>query len=212
MTKPDAADPQSKPVSILKKFLNEEQDPGIVRKVYTRVSEILTSEEEILYIAVQNKPLVNIAPDCVVLTNRRFIIYKPKTFGRAEFIDYIWRHLKDARLKEGLMGATLTILTIKNLKYKIEYLPKRQARKLYAIAQEMEEMVREERRIRSMEEQRAAAGGVIFHGNPQSNQPVTQPAVVDPVQKLKQLKDMLDAELISNEEFETKKAEILSQM
>jgi hypothetical protein len=66
--------PQSQPTSIIKKFLNEEQDPAIVQQVYTKVSQILTKEEEILYIAVQNKPIVNIAPRCVVLTNRRFII------------------------------------------------------------------------------------------------------------------------------------------
>lgn len=34
----------------------------------------------------------------------------------------------------------------------------------------------------------------------------------DPVQKLKQLKDMLDASLISQEEYDSKKADILSRM
>ena len=112
-TQSSSRQPRSQSSSVLQKFLNEEQDPAIVKQVYTRVSQILTSGEEILYIAVQNKPIVNIAPDCVVLTNRRFIIYRPKLLGRVEFEDYIWRDLHDARLKEGIMSATITMLTVK---------------------------------------------------------------------------------------------------
>ncbi len=200
--------------SPLKKFLNEEQDPSVVQQVLKRVSQILTREEQILYIAVQNKPVVNISPDCVVLTNRRFIIYKPKMLGRADFVDYIWRDLNDAHLKEGLMGATLKIQTVNGRVFSIDYLPKAQARRLYSIAQEMEEEVREERRNRTIEEKRAAAGGVIFQGQvpAAAAQGLTEPATDDPMQKLKMLKQMSDEGLITAEEFDKKKAEILSRM
>lgn len=209
MTKQDQA--QEQPASFLKKFLNEEQDPDIISKVHSKVSEILTRGEEIVYIAVQNKPLVNITPDCIVLTNRRFIIYKPKMLGRVDFTDYIWRDLRDAKLKEGLMGATLTMLTIHDRRLSIEYLPRKQARKLYSIAQEMEEYVKEERRTREMEEKRAAAGGVYLQ-NPASIQQNQTPAEEDPLQVLKKLKDMLNADLITEEEYNSKKSEILSRM
>jgi len=167
----------------------------------------------ILYLAVQSmplKPVANLTPDCVVLTNRRFIIYRPKLLGRADFEDYIWRELRDARLKEGITRATLTFQTVKGRTIAIEGLPKNEARRLYAIAQEQEEKVLEERRQREMEEKRAAAGGVYLHGAP-----VAAPALPpqeDPVQKLKQLKDMLDTGLISQEEYDSKKADILSRM
>ena len=34
----------------------------------------------------------------------------------------------------------------------------------------------------------------------------------DPLQKLRQFKEMLDADLITNDEYEAKKAEVLSRM
>lgn len=200
--------------SPLKKFLNEEQDPATVHQVLKRVSQILTREEQVLYVAVQNKPVVNLAPECVVLTSRRFIIYKPRMLGRADFVDYIWRDLKDAHLKEGLMGATLKVVTVAGRIFSIEYLPKAQARRLYAIAQEMEEEVREERRDRLIEEKRASAGGVIFQGQVPVATPqgTAAPEADDPMQKLKMLKQMSEGGLITAEEYETKKSDILSRM
>lgn len=128
------------------------------------MQQILTTGEEVSYIAVQKRPMVNVAPECVVLTSKRFILYMPKLLGGANFEDYIWRDLRDARLQEGFMGATLTMQTMGGKVIAVEYLPKAQARRLYAVAQEMEERVCEERRSRELEDKRAAAGGVILHG------------------------------------------------
>ena len=44
------------------KFLNDQQDPKAVEKVYNRLNDLLTTGEEIVYIATQKKPLVNILP------------------------------------------------------------------------------------------------------------------------------------------------------
>lgn len=112
------------------------------------------------------------------------------------------------------MGATFIIKTVKNQKIIIEYMPKRQARRLYAFAQEMEEQVAEERRQRNMEEKRAEAGGVYVQET-MTAPPQSSPAPAaqkDPLQQLKQLKEMLDIGLISKVEFETKKGEILSRI
>lgn len=194
----------------LKRFLSEEQDPATVKQVYSRVKQILTSTEEILYIAVQ-KSLVNLSPDCAILTNRRFIIYRPKLLGGVNFEDYIWRDLHDARLTEGMIRATLTMHAVKGKVLSIGDLPKAQARKLYAFAQEMEEKVREQRRLRAMEEKRAAAGGIVLQGTPTPQAPAIA-SQEDPMQKLMKLKEMLDAGLITAGEYEAKKAEILSRM
>jgi hypothetical protein len=195
--------------SLLAKFANEEQDPAVVEQVHSKVSQILTSGEEIIYIAVQKKLVMNMSPVCVALTNKRFIIYKPKMLGRVDFEDYIWRDLKDAKVKEGMRGATLTLETMDSRQIPIEDLPKAQARKLYTLAQDMEEHVREERRQRELEEKRAAAGGIVM-STPAAQQPA--PVQENPVQKLKQLKDMLDAGLISQGEYDSKKVDILSRM
>ena len=203
--------------SLISKFLGEEQDPDQVQQVYTKVKQILTAGEEIQYIAVQ-KPLMNLSPDSVILTNKRFIVYKPKLLGQVNFEDYIWRNLGNAKLSEGVITSTLSFTTPNGL-MTLGHLPKAQARKLYAFAQEMEEKALEERRLRQMEEMRAGAGGIVFQGGmptPTYQTPITTTAPTtasvqdDPMQKLKKLKEMLDAGLITQEEYDTKKANILA--
>lgn len=208
---PNQSQPQVPSSNPLQKFLGDEQDPTAVRQAHAKISQILTRDEEILYIAVQ-KSLVNLSPDCAVLTNRRFIIYRPKLLGGASFQDYIWRDLQDAHLNEGMIRSTFTLKTVKGELLALSDLPKSQARKLYAFAQEMEERVLEERRQREMEEKRAAAGGVVLQSSVPAPAPIPTAPQENPVQKLKQLKDMLDMELISEQEYETKKSDILSKM
>jgi Bacterial PH domain/Short C-terminal domain len=199
---------------VLHKFTNEEQDPAVVEQVYSKVSEILTSGEEIRYIAVQKKLGLNVSPDAVILTNKRFIKYKSKMLGRVDFEDYIWRDLHDVHVKEGMRGATLKMKTTDGHKISIDDLPKSQARRLYSLAQNIEEDVAEERRQRELEEKRAAAGGITMQtATPIAPQPVPQPAPQqDPMGQLTKLKSMVDAGLITEEEYNTKKAEILANM
>lgn len=207
------ASPQqpAQPSNPLKKFLSEEQDPAQVQQVFAKVRQILTSGEEILYIAVQ-KRLISFSPDSVVLTNKRFIVYRPTLLGGANFQDYIWRDLHDARLTEGIINSTITLQTVKAQLISVGDLPKVQARKLYSFAQEMEEKVLEERRTRDMEARRAGAGGIVLQGGlPTAPAPAPVHQEEDPMQKLKKLKDMLDAGLITDQEYATKKAEILSK-
>jgi hypothetical protein len=210
----DEQDRSSQFREMLKRFQNEDQDPAVVEQVLSRVQQLLTSGEEVSYVAVQKKPVVNVTPECVVLTSKRFILYKPKLLGGADFEDYIWRELKDARLQEGLLGATLTMHTVAGRLITVEYLPKAQARRLYSLAQEMEEKVHEERRSRELEDKRAAAGGVVLHGAPLSppQQGHVASGAEDPVQTLQKLKAMAEAGLITASEYEAKKAEVLARM
>lgn len=196
----------------MNRFSNEDQDPAVVEKVHTRVSEILTSGEDVLYIAVQNKLGLNLAPDCVVLTNKRFIQYKPSITGGVSFEDYIWRDLREAHVKEGIRSASLTLKTTSGGRISCDDLPKAQARRLYTLAQNMEEQVREERRERELEEKRAAAGGVVMQTGVPTQQAPSAPVKEDPMEQLTKLKKMLDADLITQDEFNAKKADILSRM
>jgi len=105
-------------------------------------------------------------------------------------------------------------------------LPKEQALRVYQFAQQIEEYVLEERRIRDMEEKRAASGAIYMNTppmpamptlQPQSAAPAPQPTSAtpsqdSPVEKLKQLKEMLDAGLITSDIYEAKRNEILSKM
>lgn len=201
-------------INDFKKFLNEEQDPKAVEKILGRINGLLTSNEQVEYIAVQKKPAINLSPDCIALTNKRIIFCNPKNFGLSmDFHDYNWKDVADCHIKEGLMGATFTMRTTRNLRNMLDYLPKNQARKLYQFAQEKEEEMREFRRQRELEDKRAAAGGGIIVNNATSPLPVSNNnQTEDPFAVLQKLKGLLENGIISQEEFEAKKNEILNRV
>lgn len=197
----------------LKKFLNEKQDPNAVKKIHGKVSELLTSTESIEYIAVQSKPAINLSPDCIALTNKRIIFCRPKSFGLSmDFQDFLWKDVGDCHIKEGILGATFFVKTIKGRVIFLDYLPKAQARLLYRYAQEREEEMSEYRRQRELENARAAAGGGIIVNTSDSNSASKKDEVENPLENLKKLKLMLESDLITQEEFDTKKADILMKL
>jgi len=221
---------------MIDKFLNDQQDPKAVEKVYTRLVDLLTTGEEIIYIATQKKPLVNILPDCVALTNKRVLFFTPANLGLSiKFIDFVWKDIVDVLIKEEIIGAIFTIRTTNGGEMGVDYLPKIQARKLYQYAQQRKEDEREARRLRDLEEKRAESGSINFgeHANAQTQSaapspaptPIPEPApapviAAPPVQeapkqdelteKLKKLRTLFENGLISQEEYNAKKLELLS--
>lgn len=206
----------------LKKFLNEEQDPKAVEKLLGRINSLLTSQETMQYIAVQKKPVLNLSPDCIALTNRRIIFCRPKNFGLSmDFQDYSWVDVADCHIKEGIVGSTFMVKTTQHFTNMMDYLPKNQARKLYQFAQEVEERMRGVRREKNLETLRASAGGVTVNNatpiitQPQMFQEEKKPLLIeneDPFALLQKLKGLKESGVISPEEFETKKNEILSRV
>jgi len=160
--------------------------------VPSQVSESLMSDEEILYNF--EKPFTLKAPG-LVFTNKRFICYKPKTFG-VELKDYSWRDLHNVSMKEGLVNGEIKFEMIGDHEIKFKNIPKGNVREMYALAKEMKEKAH------------VSSKTVVMQ------QPAVAPAPVqeDPVAKLKQLKEMLDAGLISQEEYDKTKAAILARM
>ena len=193
----------------ISKYLNDNQDPKDIEKVIDKLKGILMNAEELIYIAVQKKPAINISPDYVAITDKRIIFCRPNNLGLSmEFQDFIWRDLKDCNLKENMLGATITVKTIHNVTSEIDYLPKTQARKIYSYCQEQEEIQNEIRRQREIEVIKASAGNI----NLNSQQPEEKPVQEDPVETLSKLKQLMDRFLITREEYEAKKQEILSRM
>jgi hypothetical protein len=216
---------------MMDKFLNDQQDPKAVEKVYTRLVDLLTTGEEIIYIATQKKPLVNILPDCVALTNKRVLFFTPANLGLSiKFIDFVWKDIVDVFIKEEIIGAIFTVKTTNQAEMGVDYLPKVQARKLYQYAQGRKEEERELRRQRELEEKRAESGSFNFDHATTTTQPAAPepvaaaPAIVaaPPVQeepkrdelteKLKKLRTLFDQGLISQDEYNAKKLELLSDL
>ncbi len=219
---------------MIEKFLTEEQDPKAVEKIYLRLADLLTTDEEILYIAVQKKPLVNILPECVALTNKRILFFTPTNLGLSiKFIDFVWKDIVDVYTKEEIIGAIFSVKTTNGAEMGIDYLPKVQARKLYQYAQERKEAEREARRLRDLEEKRAESGAIQFDNGARAAafQPVAPVAVPEPepihipepavqeavkpdelTEKLKKLRMLFDNGLISQEEYNHKKLDLLSDL
>lgn len=127
----------------LKKILNEDQDPKAIEKITAKLDNLLMSNEEVGYIAVQKKPAVNIFPDSIVVTNKRIILCKPKNLGLSmEFVDYDWDDIAGSFVKEGILGADFTFTTKSDLTHTVDYLPKNQARKLYTYAKEQLDLLK----------------------------------------------------------------------
>ncbi|MBF01850.1 MAG: hypothetical protein CMP76_00990 [Flavobacterium sp.] len=121
----------------LKKILNEDQDPKAIEKITSKLENLIMTNEEVGYIAVQKKPAITIFPDSIVVTNKRIILCKPKNLGLSmEFVDYDWADIEAAFVKEGILGSDFTFSTKTQLTQTIDYLPKNQARKLYTYSKE----------------------------------------------------------------------------
>ena len=212
---------------MIDKFLTDQQDPKAVEKVYTRLVDLLTTGEEIIYIATQKKPLVNILSDCVALTNKRVLFFTPVNLGLSiKFIDFVWKDIVNVVIKEEIIGAIFSVTTTNGGEMGVDYLPKIQARKLYQYAQERKEQEREARRQRDLEEKRAESGSFNFDTRTAApvNQAIPEPVVTttptvheepkrdELTEKLKKLKTLFDNGLISQEEYNAKKLELLSDL
>jgi Bacterial PH domain len=137
----------------LKKILNEDQDPKAIEKITAKLNNLLMSNEEVGYIAVQKKPAVTIFPDSIVVTTKRIILCKPKNLGLSmEFVDYGWDDIVSSFVKENILGAEFTFNTKFELTHTIDYLPKNQARKLYTYAKEQLDILKNGTPISSVTE------------------------------------------------------------
>ena len=202
------------------------QDTDALRRVVDEVARLLTPNEELLYVALQNATALSMKKDCAVVTSNRLILYRPGLFGAANFDDWLWQDVKDVTIKQGMLSTEVTVEGVSGGRSVIGGLDKHQARRLYGLAQQLEQEWREKRRIRQMEEARAQAGG-IYLANPPAAPTIGPSAPLasapetgapagavldDSVARLARAKTMRDQGLISDAEFETVKAKILAEL
>lgn len=207
------------------RFLSDEQDPKAVEKVIGKLNDLLTTGEEILYLAVQKKPAVNLLPDSIAVTNKRIFYCEPGNLGLTmNFKDISLKNIKEVSFKEELFGSKFICVPQTGENIVTEFIPKTQARKLYQAANEQLEDYKESLRQQKLEEDRAAAP---IQPTPQpfadftpieSSTPEPEPIQIAEVVeepedettlKLRKLKTLYDKHLITQEEYEAKKAAIL---
>jgi len=158
---------------------------------------------------------------CIAATSGRFISLQRRLFGGYDSADIRWQDLKEARISAGIIAADLTLVAQSdsdlsigaevNRIWSFEGLNKNQAQSMYRICQQHDQVWREKRRVRELEELRAKSGGVQI-GGASAGYSGTDAAGAEsePTRRLRQAREMLDAKLISDSEFESIKAKIVS--
>ncbi|WP_113663008.1 PH domain-containing protein [Pedobacter nanyangensis] len=210
------------------RFLADEQDPKAVEKVAGKLNDLLTNGEEILYLAVQKKPAVNLLPDCIAISNKRIFYCSPSNLGLTmNFKDISWKNVKEVSFKEGLLGSKFICVPQSGENIVTDFIPKTQVRKLHQAANQQLEEYKEMLRQQKLEENRASASSFNIPtpaATPVIELPIEEAIVIPetPVietskedeieQKLIKLKTLYDKQLITREEYEHKKAAILDSM
>ena len=139
--------------------------------------------------------------------------------GRMDLEDFLWQDVTDIRISSRMLGSEINITakrrdpdgTVRTKSGMIEGLHKADALRLYAEAQRFEEEWREKNRIRQMEEERARSGGVYLGGTGVTGGPA--PAGGASIeQRLAKLKELHDKGLVTDAEYEARKAQIIAEL
>ncbi len=206
------------------RFLSDEQDPKAVEKVIGKLNDLLTTGEELIYLAVQKKPAVNLLPDSIAITNKRIFYCEPGNLGLTmNFKDISWKNVKEVSFREEFFGSKFICVPQHGENIVTEFIPKTQTRKLHQAANDQLEAFKELTRQQSLEDTRAAATAVTIPVTENvidliiEDAEVIQEQIVEETEdeatlKLRKLKTLYDKQLITLAEYESKKATILDSL
>lgn len=212
----------------MEQYLTDDQDPKTTEKILGKLRDMLTSGEAVIYLAIQKKPAVTLIPDCIAITNKRIIFCIPENLGlTTNFITFPWEDIKEVSFKEEFFGSKFLTVPQRGENIAIDYIPKVQARKLYQFSNEQLE------KNRGMAQNALSEDKNTHLGNSNSSEDYTSYVEIEDeekpfiqaqipmaaeepedevTQKLKKLKTLFEKQLITSEEYERKKADILSQL
>jgi hypothetical protein len=147
-------------------------------------------------------------------TSGRLIVLARRLLGGFDVTTIRWQDLEEVTLSVGMLSADLAVRAGKATDLasfgaqgaqRMEFtgLRKGQAQAVYRICQAQDQAWREKRRVRELEELRARSGGIQVGSSVATGES-------DAVRRLKEAKEMLDAKLITDAEYEAIKARIVS--
>ncbi len=152
-------------------------------------------------------------------TSGRLIVLTRKLLGGFDVTTVRWQDLEEVTLRVGMLSADLALRAGKATdlaslgaggaqQVQFRGLRRSQAQAVYRICQSQDQAWREKRRVRELEELRARSGGIQVSAGPAVVGGA--PAESDAVRRLQEAKQMLDARLISDAEYEAIKAKIIA--
>lgn len=197
-------------------------DDSSTHRVLETLRALLTVDETLEAWAMQHRLFaLSHRRVCVAATSGRFLSLTRGLLGGYDSADIRWQDLKETRIHAGIIAADLTLVAQAssdlnigaevNRVWTFEGLRKDQAQAIYRICQQHDQVWREKRRVRELEELRAKSGGVQFGSGPSTYASAPDASgESDPARRLRQAREMLDAKLISDAEFESIKAKIVA--
>ena len=153
----------------------------------------------------------------IAATSGRLIVLMRRLLGGFDVTTIRWQDLEEVTLRVGMLSADLALRAGKSTDLAslgaqgaqlVEFrgLRRNQAQAVYRICQGQDQAWREKRRVRELEELRARSGGIQVTSG-------LSPQVAvegDAVRRLQEAKQLLDARLITDAEYEAIKAKIVS--
>jgi hypothetical protein len=187
------------------------------------IQGLLVAGESLQAYAVQRRIFALTHRRIVVgATTGRFIALSRHLFGGYTLADVRWQDLHDASLNEGILGADLSITSSAmgdlasadkpGASATYQGLRKEEARRVYRVCQGQEQAWREKRRVRDLDEMRARSGGIQLGGTAPPFVAQAGDGGEDPGSRLRRAKEMLDAGLITDAEYEAIKARIVDRL
>jgi hypothetical protein len=154
----------------------------------------------------------------IAATSGRLVVLTRRLLGGFDLTSIRWQDLEEVTLHVGVLSADLAVRAGKaadlaslgsqsSQRVQFQGLRKEQAQAVYRICQGQDQAWREKRRVRELEELRARSGGIQVTSAPAA------PAAAgesDAVRRLQEAKQLLDAKLITDAEYEAIKAKIIS--
>lgn len=183
------------------------------------ISENLYPGEKVLF-CIKKKLRTELKPKFLAVTDRRVLYLDQKILGRYEITDVPYEKMELVHFRKGKIGAKFTIQNEEGKIINLTWMDKSEAREameaikdaLNAIAvepisiQKKKGLMGEELSITKPRE-------IVARSLPMAR--VIEKATTqkeDPIEKLKKLKELYEAGIISGEEFEEKKRRLLEQI
>jgi hypothetical protein len=154
----------------------------------------------------------------VAATSGRLIVLTRKLLGGFDVTTIRWQDLEEVTLRVGMLSADLSVRAGRatdlaslgvggSQRVELTGLRRSQAQAVYRICQSQDQAWREKRRVRELEELRARSGGIQVSSGPLAAGGAGES---DAVRRLQEAKQLLDAHLITDAEYEAIKAKIIS--
>jgi len=157
------------------------------------ISKILQPQEEVLLAAQQARSTNLINPDTIFLTTKRLMIRKPTSLGlRKNIEDYRFADIANVKLHKGIVRSSI-LLKVRFLSddLEIDNISKEAGDKIVQLIQQ-------------------GIAGALDSAQPQEKTPsALQQDIIDKIKELAKLKDQ---GILSDDEFKTKKAELLERL